>query len=304
PAATYIFSDIERLSPPQVEEAARLRAALARAAPEIRFLSHPIRSWRRFELLRRLHAAGINAFTTSRLTDAPAAMRFPVFVRGASDHLGACTPLLHNAHELEAAREALIAEHRCLDDLIVVEYLDVADPNGVYHKYSAFCVGGAIVPEALDFGRNWVTKGETFEVDDPAYVAAERRYIEENPHAAMLAPLFAMAGIDYGRIDYALVGGRPQVFEINTNPMIEPLHRIPPPWRPAMETVLARYAEALLALDAASPPARYVSLGNWATGRPRPRPSVRAALHAGMRRARLLRYENRIFGRLRRLRGG
>ena len=32
--------------------------------------------------------------------------------------------------------------------------------------------------------------------------------------------MFAIARIDYGRIDYGIVGGRPQVYEINTNPTV------------------------------------------------------------------------------------
>jgi hypothetical protein len=39
-------------------------------------------------------------------------------------------------------------------------------------------------------------------------------------HEASLREIFRLARIEYGRMDYALLGGRLQVWEINTNPTI------------------------------------------------------------------------------------
>ena len=44
-----------------------------------------------------------------------------------------------------------------------------------------------------------------------------------NPHEHELRRIFSTARIEYGRIDYALLGERIQVWEINTNPGFLPL---------------------------------------------------------------------------------
>ena len=44
--------------------------------------------------------------------------------------------------------------------------------------------------------------------------------METNPHERRLREIFGRARIDYGKIDYAMLGDRLQVWEINTNPNI------------------------------------------------------------------------------------
>jgi hypothetical protein len=92
-------------------------------------------------------------------------------------------------------------------------------------------------------------------------IRLERRYLEDNPHAGQLRRCFELAHIDYGRIDYGLVGDSIQVWEINTNPTIGPG---PGAWRreqsagseairrlrkPNNEWAHARIREALRAID-------------------------------------------------------
>jgi hypothetical protein len=48
----------------------------------------------------------------------------------------------------------------------------------------------------------------------------ELDYVRDNPHEAELREIFRIANIDYGRIDYALLDGRVQTWEINNNPTI------------------------------------------------------------------------------------
>jgi hypothetical protein len=57
-------------------------------------------------------------------------------------------------------------------------------------------------------------------VEKPQVLEMERRYLETNPHEQDLRKIFRLARIDYGRIDYAMLGDRLQVWEINTNPHI------------------------------------------------------------------------------------
>ena len=36
-----------------------------------------------------------------------------------------------------------------------------------------------------------------------------------------MKPAFDLAGIDYGRVDFGLVEGKPQIYEINNNPFVD-----------------------------------------------------------------------------------
>jgi hypothetical protein len=45
-------------------------------------------------------------------------------------------------------------------------------------------------------------------------------YLQAHPHEAELRKIFDLANIEYGRIDYSLLNGKIQVWEINTNPNI------------------------------------------------------------------------------------
>jgi hypothetical protein len=82
----------------------------------------------------------------------------------------------------------------------------------------------------------------------------ERDYVMANPHEAALRTIFAIAKIAYGRIDYGMVDGRPQVWEINTDP-----HLIPPdPGTPLRQPVCEHSAKlinaALSELDVPADP--------------------------------------------------
>jgi hypothetical protein len=66
---------------------------------------------------------------------------------------------------------------------------------------------------------DWVVKSMQNQPTE-ASVRESLRYQHENPHQAWLARVFDVAGIDYGRIDYGIAGGVPQVWEINLNPTV------------------------------------------------------------------------------------
>jgi len=99
-----------------------------------------------------------------------------------------------------------------------------------------------------------------------AAYAAELAYARSNPHAVELAEIFALAQVDFGRIDYGLRNGRIEVFEINTNPdllsaraLSDPERRANYilPWQvPAIAATFRRLAAASdVTLDAAAAPA-------------------------------------------------
>ena len=229
PFGTYIFSDLERLSAEHLRLAAEVREQLARATPQPRLLNHPLRTMRRYELLSKLYELKMNSFRVTRASDGNSPHRFPVFIRDENEHGGSRTDLLRSEHELSVALKKLERRGHKANELLIVEFCDTSDSNGVFRKYSAFIIGGRIVPRHLIFSSKWVLKTADLGTED--MLQEERRYMEENPDEEWLKKVFALASVDYGRIDYSLRDGQPQIWEINTNPMVlmrpkdyEPIH--------------------------------------------------------------------------------
>jgi hypothetical protein len=102
---------------------------------------------------------------------------------------------------------------------MIVEYRDTVDSSGMFREYCASVVARKILPQAVVHSRNWVTKWSGRLIDEEK-VREDRDYAERNPHAAWVKETFELAHVQYGRIDYGVKDGIPQVWEINTNPMI------------------------------------------------------------------------------------
>jgi hypothetical protein len=221
PRCVHVFTDIERLDPEDRERAAYLWRTLRRAAPEIESWNHPLLAMRRYELLRTLCEAGMNDFDVYRLTEARRVRRFPVFVRGENDHHGAESELLESQGELDAFVKGLVDAGKSRDTRIVVEFIPTKSEDGLYRKYAAFYLAGVVIPRHVFIGPHWMVKEGT-RIRDDAKLAEELRYFTENPHTAWITAVFKLANIDYGRIDYGIADGKPQAFEINTNPTIVP----------------------------------------------------------------------------------
>lgn len=216
---TYIFSDIERLTPEQAEMAAQVWKDLANAGKEVRLLNHPTRSMRRYELLRSLHEYGSNKFNIYRLTECRKPQRFPVFIRGENDHAGNLTPLLQTPEELNTALTKIFEDGQSWENKVITEFCDTSDAKGIYRKYSAFIVGEKIIPRHIFFSHKWMLKYPP-ELLDEVTLQEEWEYLKNNPHEPQLREIFQLARINYGRIDYSLINGILQVWEINTNPQI------------------------------------------------------------------------------------
>jgi hypothetical protein len=251
---TYIFSDLDRLSPVQTELCLRVWDQLRQAAGATRLLNHPRRILRRYELLRTLHTEGQNLFRAYRLSEDYSRILFPVFVRRENGHEGSLTPLLSTRKDLDVALLQLFYRGHRSEDLLIVEFCDTAAPDGIFRKYSAFRIGDQILPRRLIFNLDWMAKNNTESLINEQRALEEKTYLETNPHENWLREVFDRACIEYGRIDYSFHDGRPQVWEINTNPTIflqaeryHPLHL------PLQELFATKLAAALEAVDLATP---------------------------------------------------
>jgi hypothetical protein len=289
-AATYVFADLERLAPAEAAAAGALQKELR--ARGMRTLNDPLRSLRRYDLLRALRARGSNQFAAYRVDDAHAA-RFPVFVRCENDHGGSRTGLLHDRSALAAAIDALVRDGVARDQLLVTEFCDTVDAAGTYRKFSAFVVGDRVVPRHVFFSRRWMLKVPDLVTD--ALVAEETAYVETNPHERELRAIFDVAALDWGRIDYGVRDGALQVWEINTNPQMLSFQDGGGPQRlPVHARVAVALRSALAAIDCTVPPRRLRvaptrtrpdGASSWSTG---------AVVRAVARRTGLMWHEERL----------
>jgi hypothetical protein len=55
-------------------------------------------------------------------------------------------------------------------------------------------------------------------VASAAQYLAEREEMDAYPHHDYVMRMFEFAGLQFGRLDFGIVAGRPQAYEINTNP--------------------------------------------------------------------------------------
>jgi hypothetical protein len=218
---TYIFSDLETLSPGQLQLAIEFDEQLSRVGDKFRILNHPARVLRRYDALNKLYAEGVNSFRAVRACDSLEAIRFPVFLRRGDDHRGNLTPLLQDQAALDRGLKYVRRQGNRLSDILVVEFCDTSDQAGVFRKYSAFVVDKKVLPRHLLFGHNWNLKKPSLKTDE--LEQEQMTYLETNPHQDFVADAFRRTNIDYGRIDYGVLRSAPQVWEINTHPTVAKL---------------------------------------------------------------------------------
>jgi hypothetical protein len=257
---TSIFAALDQVSPLQRTVLPGIAARLLAAGHTV--LNHPSRVLLRFALLRTLYETGRNSFNVYRVDEADKVQRFPVFVRDEHLHNGNLTPLLHNPAELQRGLRDLMLRGRHPAELLIVEFCDTSGSDGIFRKYSAFKVGATIIPRYLQVSQDWMIKTSTRWSAVEA-LEEDRAYLETNPHEAWLREVFALAATDYGRIDYGMLDGRPQVWEINTNPALgcsphrAGAQQLGPDGREGLDRLKAlfhqRYGAALMALIEPAP---------------------------------------------------
>ena len=217
PRAAYVFGDCQRMNDAQRDLAARIWDRLT-AVDGLRLLNSPRRQLGRYGLLRALYDKGINDFNVYRLDELGPHMRFPVFVRIENDHGGARSELLYDLDQVRMAASRLLLSGFRRENILVVEFLNVQDSRGRYIKFGAFRIGDTIFGHHAMMATHWETKMSAA-IRDEEGIRLTDTYYQQNPHVELLRPLFELAAVDYGRIDYAVVDGRIQVWEINDNPM-------------------------------------------------------------------------------------
>lgn len=223
PHGLYVFTGINRLGPAAARLLASLHARLE-AATGIRPLNHPLRTLRRYELLRALHAEGLNPFTAYGAWEDYSRVRLPAFVRPREADGGIPT-LAHTLQEVEADVGKALMDGRGPEDLVVVEFEDTSRA-GIFTKYSAYVIGTRVLPWSLDRGTDWVMRRHAADMD-AAMLKDEERYVLANPHAEQLARIFSLSGTSFGRIDYSVADERVVCWEINTLPLLRRAHGAP-----------------------------------------------------------------------------
>jgi hypothetical protein len=260
---TYVFSALDRLTDAEREIALRACEALSAAGSQVRLLNHPTKTLLRYDVLRSLYESGVNRFRAYRASETLNPERYPVFLRLEREHTGDIGGLLHNQAQLYAglARAMLLGYH--LRDLLIVEYCHTAGDDGFFRKYAAFVVGDQVLPRSLNVSQRWMVKAEGQRIDEPT-VMEERRFLCENPHEAILREIFRQSRVEFGRIDYSLLGDELRVWEINLGPTIgrgpmvearsSPLEMCRPLRDANRELFYRRFREALESVDTDADP--------------------------------------------------
>ncbi len=224
PVGHYVFTDFDRLTAYEIQVAEGVARLIQQAAPNAKILNWPARVLERYPLLRQFARMGLNDFSAYRLDSGEMPATYPVFIRSEDDCQKPDTPLLYSENELIEAIGRLRNAGLPMKRRIAVELCAEPDENGIYRKYGVFKVGDHLVPHHLFHHNDWYVKRGTRKREDSApYLDEVQHFIREIPHADAIRRAFDVADIDFGRIDYSIVNGRLQTYEINTNPTFPPL---------------------------------------------------------------------------------
>lgn len=247
--ASYIFSTfglLKRMGLQAYSQICDLHDRLVNCCGRARVLNDPRKGLPRYDFLRALFEKGTNSFNVYRLEETP--VRFPAFVRWEAGTEYNQPELLRTSAQYGMMVQWAKTMWNSLDGLLAIEFCDTADQSGLYRKYGAFVVGNRIVPRHVFFSRNWLVK--VADLAEPDMIQEELAYLDSNPHSDLLLACARIAQVSYGRIDYGLLDGRPQIWEINTNPMLASrIAAAVPARRPANLRFVEMITEAFAAFD-------------------------------------------------------
>lgn len=218
PFGHYIFSDFDRMSSYEMECAISLTDAIRQHSPSSMILNDPRRVLERVPLLEKLYRVKLNQFSVTRIDTSERPTHYPIFIRSEDECRGPDTGLLYSLTEVEGAIKKLQQQGHTLKRRIAVEFCAEKDKDGWYRKYGVFKIGDSIIPQHILRDKDWNVKSNKAAEFDDTFVEEELKFVLKNPHQEQLRQIFKLAKVDFGRIDYTLVNGKIQTFEINTNP--------------------------------------------------------------------------------------
>jgi hypothetical protein len=182
---------------------------------------------------------------------------FPLLVRAVGFHTGYHFAQVTTPQELSAAVKDFPG-----DEICVIERLDARDCEGMYRKYRAMFVDGALYPLHLAVSRDWKVHYFTADMaESPANRAKDEAFLADMAGTigqraiAALDRIRATLALDYGGIDFAVnASGEILFFEANATMVVYPpvadlkwAYR-----RPAVEAVLTAVWTMLVDRAAAS----------------------------------------------------
>jgi hypothetical protein len=215
---TYVFTDFDRLSLWRLVQAGFLFRQLKHQG--CRVLNDPARIPHRFGLLRLLHREGINGFNAYRVDELVMPQRWPVFLRLEGSHSRPRSPLLADPDALRRAIGRAVQRGFPAAALLIVEYAAEPVRPGLFRRLSVFRIGDRLIGYTCAHEDKWVVKYGTPGIAPPELYEEEYAIVRDNPYGEAMRKCFDLAAVEYGRIDFGLVAGRPQIYEINTNPQV------------------------------------------------------------------------------------
>ncbi|QDU94591.1 hypothetical protein [Lignipirellula cremea] len=218
PRATYIFGDLDRLDFWDLECAARLYNDLRDKG--MRVFNNPAKFRSRYQLLRKLYRDGHNGFNVWQADDVVPDEAYPVFLRTDCAHRGVMSELIHTPKELASGIKSLIERSVPIREIVVIQYAAEPVAPGLFRKHGSLKVGDRIIPRPCVHEDHWVAKYGVEGIASDALYEEDYQLIKENAYSETIEAVFAASELDYGRADFGIFRGQPQIYEINTNPTI------------------------------------------------------------------------------------
>ncbi len=218
PLGTYIFTDLDRLGAWELELAAIVYRVLKQAGAPV--INDPAKVKTRYCLLKALHCDGLNAFQVYRPSLGELPELYPVFVRRDHFHSGVLSELIEDEKSLREALEKISNDGIPDSNLMVVEYAAEPTREGLFQKHAVYRIGDHYFRDLTVNQNHWMAKYGELGVAGEALYQEELDNMPHVPFLDTIRQVFDIANIEYGRVDFGIVAGKPQFYEINTNPFV------------------------------------------------------------------------------------
>lgn len=218
PTGSYVFTDLDRLGTWELELAALVYRILKQAGAHV--INDPAKVRTRYSLLNALYREGVNSFQVYRPSLGEWPKRFPVFIRRDHFHSGVLSELIEDGTSLQKALDKISNDGVPDSNVMVVEYAAEATREGLFQKHAVYRIGDRYFRDLTVNQKHWMAKyGELGAADEELY-QKELDSMRHVPFPDTIRRVFEIANIEYGRVDFGMVGGKPQFYEINTNPFV------------------------------------------------------------------------------------